>query len=61
MKKVIGIILLFLFFISFWVGLSFVFYTGGLSLLWSILLPFFVYIGAALLISFIELVTWLLK
>lgn len=61
MKKIIGIILIVLFFVSFWVGLSLVFYGGGVSLWLSIVLPCCCYIGAALLLGFSELITWLLK
>ena len=61
MKKIIGIILIVLFFLAFWVGLSIVFYNGGLSLLWSIVLPFCCYVGAVLLNGFCKLVEWLLR
>jgi hypothetical protein len=61
MKKIIGIVLIALFFILLWVGLSFVFYSGGINLWLSIIIPPCCYIEAALLIGFLELVTWLLK
>lgn len=61
MKKIIGYALIVLFFAAFWVGLSIVFYSGGISLPWSIAIPFLCYIVAALLMGFTELVTWLLK
>ena len=61
MKKIIGIILLALFFIGFWVGMSFIFYNGGLGLWLSIILPFCCYVEAALLLGFIYLINWLLS
>jgi hypothetical protein len=60
MKKIIGITLIVLFLVSFWVGLSFVFYSAGLSLPWSITIPFLCYVGAVLIVGFTELVSWLL-
>ena len=59
--NLIGIVLIALFFISLWVGLSFVFYSGGINLWLSIIIPPCCYIGAALIIGFLELVTWLLE
>lgn len=61
MKRIIGIILIILFLLAFWVGMSFIFYSGGISLLWSIILPFCIYVTAVLVNGFCELVTWLLK
>lgn len=61
MKKIIGIALIVLFLVAFGVGLSVTLYSGGVSLLWSIVTPFLCYIGAALIMAFSELVTWLLK
>ena len=61
MKKIIGYALIVLFLASFWVGLSLVFYSGGISLLWSIAIPFLCFVGAVLLVGFVELVAWLLK
>lgn len=61
MKKIIGIALIVLFLVAFGVGLSLTLYSGGVSLLWSIVAPFLCYIGAALMIGFSELITWLLK
>jgi hypothetical protein len=60
MKKIIGIILLVLFFIGFWVGMSFVFYNGGLDLWLSIILPFCCYVAAVLIMAFTRLIAWLL-
>lgn len=60
MKKIIGIILLALFFIGFWVGISFIFYSGGLSLWLSILIPFCCYVAAVLIVAFTRLIAWLL-
>lgn len=61
MKKIIGIILIVLFFLALWVGLSIVFYNGGVSLLWSIILPLCIYLSVVLINGFCELVAWLLK
>lgn len=61
MKKIIGIALIVLFLIAFWIGLSVMLYSGGVSLWWSIITPLLCYVGAALIIAFSELVTWLLK
>lgn len=61
MKKIIGIILLILFLLAFWVGLSIVFYNGGVSLLWSIILPLCTYLGAILINGFCKLIEWLLN
>lgn len=61
MKKIIGIALIILFLIAFWVGLSLTLYSGGVSLWWSIVTPILCYITAALVIGFSELITWLLK
>jgi hypothetical protein len=61
MKKIIGIVLIVLFLVAVGIGLSLTLYSGGVSLLWSIVTPFLCYIGAALMIGFSELVTWLLK
>ena len=61
MKRIVGYILLLLFFIAFWAFLSFIFYNGGLSLLTSIVLPFCCYIIAALIAGFLELIVWLLN
>lgn len=61
MKKIIGIILIILFLLAFWIGLSIVFYNGGVTLLWSIILPLCIYVGVILINGFCELVTWLLK
>lgn len=61
MKKIIGIALIVLFLIVCGAGLSLTLYSGGVSLLWSIVTPFLCYIGGALIIGFSELVTWLLK
>ena len=61
MKKIIGIILIVLFLVAFYIGLSVVLYSGGVSLLWSIITPFLCYVGAALMMGFSELITWLLK
>ena len=61
MKKIIGYALIVLFLASSWGGLSIVFYSGGISLLWSITIPFLCYVGAVLLVGFAELVSWLLK
>ena len=60
MKKIIGIILIVLFFVVFWVGMSLVFYSGGLNLWWSIIIPFLCYVAAALMLAFVQLVAWLL-
>ena len=61
MKKIIGYALIVLFIVSFWVGLSIMFYSSGISLPWSIAIPFLCYIVAVLLIGLAELVTWLLN
>lgn len=61
MKKIIGIALITLFLIAFWIGLSLTLYSGGVSLWWSIITPCLCYIGAALIMAFSELITWLLK
>ena len=61
MKKIIGYALIVLFIASFWVGLSIMFYSSGISLPWSIAIPFLCYIVAVLLIGLAELVTWLLN
>ena len=60
MKKIIGIILIVLFIIAFWTGLSLVLYHGGVGLLWSIVVPCLGCVATALLIGFAELVAWLL-
>lgn len=61
MKKIIGIILIVLFLVAFWVGLSVIFYNGGLSLWLSIVIPPCCYIGTTLLVGFVELIAWLLS
>ena len=61
MKKIIGIILAILSFASFWIGLSFAFYFGGMSLIWSIIMPLCCYIAAALLVGLVSLIGWLLS
>lgn len=61
MKKIIGIALIVLFLVLVWIGLSLTLYSGGVSLWWSIIIPLCCYIGAALMLAFTELVTWLLK
>ena len=60
MKKIIGIILIVLFFVAFWVGMSLVFYGGGLDLWLAIIIPPCCYIASALLLEFVALVSWLL-
>lgn len=60
MKKIIGIILIALFLVAFWVGMSFIFYGGGLDLWLAIIIPLCCYIVAALLLGFIHLISWLL-
>ena len=61
MKKIIGYTLIVLFIISFWAGLSIMIYSSGISLPWSIAIPFLCYIVAVLLIGFAELIAWLLN
>lgn len=61
MKKIIGIILIILSSITFWIGLSLLFYSGGLGLLMSIILPLCIFIGAALIVAFANLIGWLLS
>ena len=61
MKKIIGYALIVLCHVLFWVGLSIVFYSGGISLPWSIAIPFLCYVGAVLLVGLAELICWLLK
>ena len=60
MKKIIGIILTILSFAAFYIGLSFVFYFGGLNIWWSIAMPLLCYVGAILIMAFAHLVAWLL-
>lgn len=60
MKKIIGIMLIILFLILFWVGMSIIFYSGGVSLIWSVILPFCIYVVVALINGFCELISWLL-
>ena len=61
MKKIIGYALIVLFIVSFWVGLSIMFYSRGISLPWSIAIPFLCYIVAVLFAGFAELIAWLLN
>ena len=61
MKKIIGIALIVLFIVAFWVGLSLTLYSAGASLFWSIVTPSLCYIVTALIIGFSKLITWLLK
>lgn len=61
MKKIIGIILAILFFVSFWIGLSFTFYFGGMNLTWSIIMPLCCYVATALLVGLVSLIGWLLN
>lgn len=59
MKETIGIILIILSLIVYWIGLSLLFYSDGLGLLMSIILPLCIFIGEALIVAFASLMGWL--
>lgn len=61
MKKIIGIILLILFFVAIAVGTSILFCFCGVNWVVSILLTLGAFVAAALIIGFAELVGWLLS
>ena len=61
MKKVIGIALIILLFVGYWIGLSFVFYGGGLNLWLSIIIPPCCGIAVLLILGLTELIGWLLS
>lgn len=56
MKRILGILLAILMIASFWFGLSFVFYIGGLGLVISILIPPCCGVVATLIIRLIDLI-----
>lgn len=60
MKKIIGIILLTLFFVTIAVGISIFLCFAGLNWIVASLITLGVFVVAALIFGFIELVTWLL-
>lgn len=56
MKKVLGIILAIVFALLFWVALTWIFYTGGVGLVLSILLPPGCALGALALVALVDLI-----
>lgn len=56
MKKVLGIILAVVFALLFWVALTWIFYTGGVGLVLSILLPPGCALGALALVALVDLI-----
>lgn len=61
MKRILGIIIAVLMAILFWVGLTLVFYSGGLGLVISILIPPGCAIAAILLIVLVDIVIDLIE
>ena len=61
MKKIIGIILIVLSLVAFWVGLSIMCYSSGVSLWLSIIIPPCCYIESVLILGFEKLIAWLLS
>jgi hypothetical protein len=59
LKKIIGVILIILFFGAIWAGLTVMFYTGGMPILISIIMPLGIYVVAILFYGFILLLEWL--
>lgn len=56
MKRVLGIILAIVFALLFWVALTWIFYTGGVGLVLSILLPPGCALGALALVALVDLI-----